>query len=59
MYDQFRAEQVGSGRVPCVEKPEQFDRIPEAYKELVVHQMMAHTEGAVGRGQLPRAIFIQ
>ncbi|WP_394824099.1 Phenylacetic acid catabolic protein [Pendulispora albinea] len=28
-----------------VEGPEQFHRMPDEYKELVVHQMMAHTEG--------------
>lgn len=45
MYDQLLAEQVESGRVQYVEGPEQYDRMPDEYKELVVHQMMAHTEG--------------
>ena len=45
MYDQLLAEQVSSGRAQYVENPEQFDRMPEEYKELVIHQMMAHTEG--------------
>lgn len=46
MYDQLLAEQVASSRVPYVENPEQFYRMPDEYKELVVHQMMAHTEGS-------------
>jgi ring-1,2-phenylacetyl-CoA epoxidase subunit PaaA len=45
MYDKLLTEQVESGHAQWVEGPEQFERMPEEYKELVVHQMMAHTEG--------------
>jgi ring-1,2-phenylacetyl-CoA epoxidase subunit PaaA len=45
MHDTRLAEQVESGRAQWVEGPEQFERMPDEYKELAVHQMMAHTEG--------------
>ncbi|WP_207213820.1 Phenylacetic acid catabolic protein [Sorangium cellulosum] len=45
MHDRILAEQVESGNARWVEGPEQFERMPEEYKDLVVHQMMAHTEG--------------
>jgi ring-1,2-phenylacetyl-CoA epoxidase subunit PaaA len=45
MHDQLLAEQVESGRTLYVEGPEEFERMPDEYKELAVHQMMAHTEG--------------
>lgn len=45
MYDQVLADEIESGRRQYVEGPEQYDRMPDEYKELVVHQMMAHTEG--------------
>jgi ring-1,2-phenylacetyl-CoA epoxidase subunit PaaA len=45
MHDAQLAEQVESGRAQWVDGPEQFHRMPDEYKELVVHQMMAHTEG--------------
>lgn len=45
MHDRVLAEQVESGRVLFVEGAEQFERMPDEYKELAVHQMMAHTEG--------------
>jgi ring-1,2-phenylacetyl-CoA epoxidase subunit PaaA len=45
MHDRILAEQVESGRARFVEDPEQFHRMPDEYKELAVHQMMAHTEG--------------
>lgn len=45
MHDTLLAEQIESGRTQWVEGPEQFERMPDEYKELAVHQMMAHTEG--------------
>jgi len=45
MHDATLAEQVESGSARYVEGPEQFERMPDEYKDLVVHQMMAHTEG--------------
>lgn len=45
MYDRVLAEQVETGYVAFVENPEQYGRMPDEYKELIVHQMMAHTEG--------------
>ena len=45
MHDQVLAEQVETGRAQYVEGPEQFERMPQEYKDLAVHQMMAHTEG--------------
>jgi ring-1,2-phenylacetyl-CoA epoxidase subunit PaaA len=45
MHDTLLAEQVESGRAQWVEGPAQFERMPDEYKELVIHQMMAHTEG--------------
>jgi ring-1,2-phenylacetyl-CoA epoxidase subunit PaaA len=45
MHDRLLAEQIESARLQFVEGPEQFERMPEEYKELAVHQMMAHTEG--------------
>jgi ring-1,2-phenylacetyl-CoA epoxidase subunit PaaA len=45
MYDERFAEQVELGKIAQVEDPAQFSRMPQEYQELVVHQMMAHTEG--------------
>jgi len=45
MHDREFAEQVVSGRVQFVADASHYDRMPEDYKDLVVHQMMAHTEG--------------
>jgi ring-1,2-phenylacetyl-CoA epoxidase subunit PaaA len=45
MHDRLLAEQIESARVQFVEGPEQFERMPDEYKEFAVHQMMAHTEG--------------
>lgn len=45
MHDRVLAERVESGVQTFVEDAEQFSRMPEEYQDLVVHQMMAHTEG--------------
>ena len=45
MHDQVLAQRVESGIQTFVEDAEQFSRMPEEYRDLVVHQMMAHTEG--------------
>jgi ring-1,2-phenylacetyl-CoA epoxidase subunit PaaA len=45
MHDIQLADQVESGHVRWVEGPDEFARMPEEYQGLVIHQMMAHTEG--------------
>ncbi len=45
MHDRVLAAGVESGAIAFVENPEQFARMPQEYQDLVVHQMMAHTEG--------------
>jgi ring-1,2-phenylacetyl-CoA epoxidase subunit PaaA len=45
MHDQVLAERVESGIQTFVDDAEQFSRMPQEYQDLVVHQMMAHTEG--------------
>lgn len=39
------AEQILSGERQFVEGPEEFEQMPDEYQELVIHQMMVHTEG--------------
>jgi ring-1,2-phenylacetyl-CoA epoxidase subunit PaaA len=45
MHDTALADSVLSGVRRFVDGPAEFERMPAEYKELVVHQMMAHTEG--------------
>lgn len=45
MTYQTIAEDVLAETKPCVDGPEEFARMPSEYQELVVRQMMVHTEG--------------
>jgi hypothetical protein len=45
MYDQLLAEQITSGWVACAGEVEPFERTPDEYEELIVHQSSPMSAG--------------